>query len=416
MKGGGRYKEDIIPELERHLEEQLEQDFFDPEANLALLKLYLLHPQQTSVAIVEGILLKALMAYPDTHFSLCMFQIPEKYHADLKPVIQLSQKMEMAKFKSFWKESESVEALNRAKGWQEKVRDFIAGVVANMYRSIRVDQLLELLNLPEKDLNARVEKMGWSRSKEDKGIVVVNTATFESVSRTARIEPQGSNHMTLDRYKSLFYAASSADATSTVLEEGKGQNPWQYPESLHAFIGLGFEDRNDAFDFNCTLSDFKSTWIDRKEESAADMMPAKDLSLKEGQTIKINLPGKSRRREEKAEAGYGGGIGVLAPPPSGGSRRQGAAPAPAPAVSMAPAAAAPAAAPAVAAAPARQAPADDFFGDFNDFQGGGFAAPPLPAPATPPAAAPAPAPVPSPVRAELSLEGFGGAQLEGNGA
>ncbi|CAJ1359774.1 unnamed protein product [Effrenium voratum] len=175
----------------------------------------------------------------------------------------------------------------------------------------------------------------------------------------------------------------------------------------HAFIGLGFEDRNDAFDFNCTLSDFKSTWIDRKEESAADMMPAKDLSLKEGQTIKINLPGKSRRREEKAEAGYGGGIGVLAPPPSGGSRRQGAAPAPAPAVSMAPAAA-PAAAPAVAAAPARQAPADDFFGDFNDFQGGGFAAPPLPAPATPPAAAPAPAPVPSPVRAELSLEGFGG--------
>lgn len=26
------------------------------------------------------------MAYPDTHFSLCMFQIPEKYHGDLKTV------------------------------------------------------------------------------------------------------------------------------------------------------------------------------------------------------------------------------------------------------------------------------------------------------------------------------------------
>eukprot|EP00434_Breviolum_minutum_P003505 symbB.v1.2.003081.t1/scaffold174.1/size397799/1 len=36
---------------------------------------------------------------------------------------------------------------------------------------------------------------------------------------------------------------------------------------VHAFIGLGFEDRNDAFDFNCTLADFKSTWIDREKEA-----------------------------------------------------------------------------------------------------------------------------------------------------
>merc|ERR1719464_1616399 len=62
----------------------------------------------------------------------------------------------------------------------------------------------------------------------------------------------------------------------------------------HAFIGLGFEDRNDAFDFNCTLSDFKSTWVDRDkqaEELAApvEQQPAKDLSLKEGQKITVNL-------------------------------------------------------------------------------------------------------------------------------
>ncbi|CAK9086163.1 Uncharacterized protein At1g03900, partial [Durusdinium trenchii] len=78
LRGGGRYKHDIIPDLEKHLEDQLEQDFFDPEANLALLKLYLLHPEKTSIPAIEGILLKALMAYPATHFSLCMFQIPEK--------------------------------------------------------------------------------------------------------------------------------------------------------------------------------------------------------------------------------------------------------------------------------------------------------------------------------------------------
>eukprot|EP00439_Symbiodinium_sp_Y106_P071521 s588_g12.t2 len=87
--------------------------------------------------------------------------------------------------------------------------------------------------------------------------------------------------------------------------------------------------------------------------------------LYHSQTIKINLPGKSRRREEKAEGGYAGGFGALAPPPpSAPSRRQ--EPAPAAAAALSPPAAAP-----VQAAPAAKAAADDFFGDFSDFQGGG---------------------------------------------
>merc|ERR1740138_1220088 len=56
----------------------------------------------------------------------------------------------------------------------------------------------------------------------------------------------------------------------------------------HAFIGLGFEDRNDAFDFNCTLSDFKSTFIDREKEAEQPPnleTPSQDLSLKDGQKI-----------------------------------------------------------------------------------------------------------------------------------
>eukprot|EP00913_Durusdinium_trenchii_P026109 g24492.t1 len=141
-------------------------------------------------------------------------------------------------------------------------------------------------------------------------------------------------------------------------------------------------------------------------ETPQPAVPSKDLSLKEGQTIKINLPGgKNRRREEKVESGYGGGI--LAPPPSGGSRRQ----APAPAA----AAAAPVAAPAVAWR--AEAPGNDFFGDFHDFQaapengGSGstpqadpFPADPFAGPLRSPQASPAPA-VTSPVR---DSDPFGG--------
>jgi adaptin ear-binding coat-associated protein 1/2 len=145
----------------------------------------------------------------------------------------------------------------------------------------------------------------------------------------------------------------------------------------HAFIGLGFEDRNDAFDFNCTLSDFKSSGVDRdvKVESVAEATTAKDFSLQEGQTIKINLKGLgTRKREAEGTGGYGGGgIGILAPPPaSGPSRRQQAVPA---APLVAPVAAAPMT---VQARPPTAKFQDDAF-DFDDFQAAPLPAMPLPA-------------------------------------
>ncbi|RKP21165.1 hypothetical protein ROZALSC1DRAFT_27412 [Rozella allomycis CSF55] len=54
----------------------------------------------------------------------------------------------------------------------------------------------------------------------------------------------------------------------------------------HAFVGLGFEDRNDAFDFNVILQDFS------KKSKSAILAPstfsAHDFSLKEGEML--NLP------------------------------------------------------------------------------------------------------------------------------
>eukprot|EP00913_Durusdinium_trenchii_P012700 g11926.t1 len=42
----------------------------------------------------------------------------------------------------------------------------------------------------------------------------------------------------------------------------------------HAFIGFGFSERNDAFDFNACLADFKATFIDKVHEAkAAEAMP-----------------------------------------------------------------------------------------------------------------------------------------------
>jgi len=58
-----------------------------------------------------------------------------------------------------------------------------------------------------------------------------------------------------------------------------------------AFIGLGFVDRSDSFDFNVALQDhFK--WLKKSEEIVKEQQePKKDLDLrfKEGETIKINM-------------------------------------------------------------------------------------------------------------------------------
>lgn len=91
-----------------------------------------------------------------------------------------------------------------------------------------------------------------------------------------------------------------------------------------AFIGIGFADRGDAFDFNVTLQDhFNSVKKDKEIEQNMNSQPALDLQLKEGQTFKINLSGKlgskaQSRPRTNATPGTGG---LLLPPPPGASSR-----------------------------------------------------------------------------------------------
>jgi len=222
MASGGRYDVDILPQLEAYLEEQLDKATYDLEANLAILKLYLLNPSEAKVKVYEGILVKALLAFPATDFSLCMYQIPEKYHAQLKDPVKLSQLLEMAKFKAFWKaaeeqvtaakEAEGSEAvgLSRAKKWQDAIRDFVCSVVTSTYRSIRGDQLAELLNLPLADMEKVIKANTWSRSKEDKDVIIVREDASFASTAAKRDEPKDKTTMSLDMYRQLFMASSGA--------------------------------------------------------------------------------------------------------------------------------------------------------------------------------------------------------------
>lgn len=98
-----------------------------------------------------------------------------------------------------------------------------------------------------------------------------------------------------------------------------------------AYIGLGFQQRSDAFDFNAALQDHA------KPTEAIDYGPSEDMSLKVGETIRIKVPSVGGTAPAPAPAAAGGGfkLGGLAPPTSAG-RSKYVGGAPAPAVGLAP--------------------------------------------------------------------------------
>lgn len=126
----------------------------------------------------------------------------------------------------------------------------------------------------------------------------------------------------------------------------------QDPSGRKATLGIGFEERSEAFDFGVALQDAqKALGLDGGAGARAAAAQAKkreteekrDLSLKEGQTITVNLGGKFGRRRPQAEtkpSDEGASLSsfALPPPPSGGgsgSRNSWIAPPPAPAASVA---------------------------------------------------------------------------------
>ncbi|KAJ2895386.1 hypothetical protein MKZ38_006617 [Zalerion maritima] len=120
--------------------------------------------------------------------------------------------------------------------------------------------------------------------------------------------------------------------------------------SKKALLGLGFEERSDAFDFSVALEEARRV-LGMEGPAAAGAAPTgkqlqlqkeeeehlkRDLSLKDGETITINLGGKlgARKREpsvtseQKPLEGASLNAFALAPPPGGGGASFGLPPPP----------------------------------------------------------------------------------------
>ncbi|KAI1775199.1 DUF1681-domain-containing protein [Hypoxylon cercidicola] len=120
-----------------------------------------------------------------------------------------------------------------------------------------------------------------------------------------------------------------------------------------ATLGVGFEERSEAFDFGVSLQEAQKT-LDWSQSGGSGKKPAaaeqkdnaqkRDLSLKEGETITVNLPGRFGRKKpdtspdssnaslssfslppppySSSSSSAPRSSGILPPPPSASSVRQ----------------------------------------------------------------------------------------------
>lgn len=85
-------------------------------------------------------------------------------------------------------------------------------------------------------------------------------------------------------------------------------------------LGLGFADRSDSFDLNIALHNHfngiqKEEIIEQEKDEPQEKL---DLSLKEGETIKVNI-NMPRKATKKTPSSGGAGRGLAAPPGPKGS-------------------------------------------------------------------------------------------------
>ncbi|KXJ85836.1 hypothetical protein Micbo1qcDRAFT_169114 [Microdochium bolleyi] len=108
----------------------------------------------------------------------------------------------------------------------------------------------------------------------------------------------------------------------------------QDEQGRKATLGIGFEERPEAFDFSVSLQEArKSLGLEtgppqKPGVSRTDSEEKRDLSLKEGETITVNLPGRFSRRKadtSTSSTSSGGGLSSfsLPPPPSGSAPKSG---------------------------------------------------------------------------------------------
>ncbi|PVD32339.1 hypothetical protein C0Q70_07772 [Pomacea canaliculata] len=174
LRGIDRYNPENLATLERYVQLQAQENTYDIEANLAVLKLYQFNPNFYQTDIAALILLKALTNLPHTDFILCKCLIDSNRlnEMPISRILELAEDLETCNFQRFWEELRDIEMIGAVTGFEDSIRKFVCHVVAATFQTIELEKLQELLgSITDNQAQQWANKYGWTLNNE--GVVFV---------------------------------------------------------------------------------------------------------------------------------------------------------------------------------------------------------------------------------------------------
>ncbi|XP_052767657.1 eukaryotic translation initiation factor 3 subunit K-like [Mya arenaria] len=165
LKGIDRYNPENLGTLERYVDMQIQENTYDLEANLGVLKLYQFNPGYYQTNVTAQILLKALTNLPHTDFMLCkcLIDTVRQTEEPVKGVICLADMLETCQFQEFWITLQKEPGLTEnVEGFEDSIRKFVCHVVGATYQTIPLEHLTQLLGgVPDSQVKQWINKYGW---------------------------------------------------------------------------------------------------------------------------------------------------------------------------------------------------------------------------------------------------------------
>mmetsp|Transcript_24005 Transcript_24005/g.42329 ORF Transcript_24005/g.42329 Transcript_24005/m.42329 type:complete len:220 (+) Transcript_24005:51-710(+) len=159
-----RFNVKVLPTLTKCVHLQVEQGWYDLDINLAILKLYQLHPNEqenvVELDILVRILALSLMRVPEADFRLCLLLVPEQYQSinSVVSLAKLAEKLEVCQFAAFWSELDKrAEVKALVPGLEDALRKSIVNTTALTYSKLDKKVFQEFVNCPVEQMLSSVE-------------------------------------------------------------------------------------------------------------------------------------------------------------------------------------------------------------------------------------------------------------------
>jgi len=192
LRGIDRYNPNNLEDLEVYIMKQSVDNYYDLEANLAVLKLYQFNPKETKKGTVVKILLKALTALPNTDFVLCKCLIDSNLLEDetISLITSLHNLLETCRFQDFWGElSIRPQLIHGITGFENSIRKFICHVIQITYQTIEKSALRSLLGgLADNQLHQWMEQNNWKDMENDYVFIANQEENIKTKNITEKID------------------------------------------------------------------------------------------------------------------------------------------------------------------------------------------------------------------------------------